>query len=184
MARITAHVATRDHYVEMTEFRDAGSGRQPASARGGMTAERRVWEAAPAVAPRAQPAGQARGLTASDLSYLQRCHLVPLPRPAPGSWSRRRRAEVPGPERRATRRRPTCGRTRARHCGMVRCGRAKADTSTCELFWTGTRHRPRRRATALPRGCHVITRPVPPVGRRPSAALRRAKMAKRVVPVV
>ena len=59
--------------------------------------------------------------------------------------------------------------------------RATADSSTCELFWTGTRRRPRRRAAALPRGCHVIARAAPPVGRRPSAASRRAEMAKGAV---
>ena len=138
----------------------------------------------PSRRPRAQPAGQARGLTASDLSYLQRCHLVPLPRPAPGSWPRQRRAEVPGRKRRTTRRRPTCGRTRARHCDIARLGDAAADYSTCELFWTGTRRRPRRRAAALPRGRHIITRAAPPVGRRPSAASRRAEMAEASVPVV
>ena len=134
--------------------------------------------AAPAASPRAQLAGQARGFTAGDLSYLQGCHLVPLPRPAPGSWPRRCLAEVPGRERRATRRRPTCGRTRARHRGTARHVRATADSSTCELFWAGTRRRPRRRAAALPRGCHVITSAAPPVGRRPSAASTRAQTAK------
>ena len=148
--------------------------RAPAAARPAVCVSKTAagWarKAVPDVVPRAQPAGQARGLTASDLSYLQRCHLVPLPRPAPGSWPRRHRAEVPGPERRATRRRPTCGRTRARHCDIAQLGGAAADYSTCELFWTGTRRRPRRRAAALPRGCHVITSAAPPVGRRPSAA--------------